>query len=95
MRGAADVAHGLHDAAVVGAGHARLAVLPPRSPVDHHREVDVVEVTEPQELGFAAEELELARARLAHPPLDIAVLLGRDGKEGHAPGELVERLRVE
>ena len=60
--------------------------------VDHHRHVDVVEVAEPQQLGLAAEELELARPRLAHAPLDVAVLLGRHREEDHAAGQVLGRL---
>ena len=86
--GPSDVPDGLHDAAVVGRGHSGLAVLGPRGRVDHHREIHVVEVTETQQLRLAAEELELARAGLAHAPLDVAVLLGGHREEDESPGEM-------
>src|SRR5205807_9097978 len=95
VRGAPQVTHGLHDAAVVRARHAGLAVLRPRRHVDHHRHVDVVEVAEPEQLRLAAEEFQPARARLRHAPLDVAVLLGRHREEDDAPGQVIEGPRVE
>src|SRR5438552_812924 len=52
-------------------------------------------MAEPEQLGLAAEELQPARARLGHAPLDVAVLLRRHGEEHHATAERVERPRVE
>src|SRR5439155_905422 len=49
----------------------------------------------PQELGLAAEALALPLPRLAHPPFDVAVFLRRNGEEGDAPGEPIERPAVE
>ena len=95
VRRPADVAHRLHDAAVVRGGYTRLAFLGPRRRVDHHREVHVVEVSEPQELGLAAQELQLPCPRLRNAPLDIAVLLGRHGQEGDPSRKMVESLRIQ
>src|SRR6185436_17831075 len=44
---------------------------------------------------LAAQELQLAGARLADAPLDVAVLLGRHREEHHTAGEMVEGLGVE
>ena len=52
-------------------------------------------MSEPQELGLAAQELELARPGLGDAPFDVAVLFGRNGEERDAAGQLVERLGVE
>ena len=90
MGGAADVAHGLHDAAVVGGGHPGLLHLRLRGGVDHHGQVHVVEVPPPQQLGLAAKELEFPRPGLLDSPLDVAVLLGRYREEDHPAGEVVE-----
>ena len=62
--------------------------------MDHHREIDVVEVAEPQQLGLAPQELELALARLVDAPFDVAVLLRGHREEDQAPRQLVERARV-
>src|SRR5205085_2428949 len=70
-------------------------VLGPRRAVDHHRQIHVVEVTEAKELGLAAEELELPRARLAHPPLDVAVLLRGHREEHEAAREVLRSLRLD
>ena len=76
-------------------GHAGLAVLGARGAVDHHREVDVVEVPEAQQLGLAAEELQLPRPCLAHAPLDVAVLFRGDGEEHEAARQVRGGLGVE
>ena len=57
--------------------------------MNHHGQVHVVEVAQPQHLRLAAEELELAGARLAHAPGNVAVLLGRHRDERHAAGQLI------
>ena len=93
--GPADVAHGLDDAAVVRRRHPGPTVLRPRGRVDHHGQVHVVEVAETHELGLAPEELELARAGLIHPPLDVAVLLGGHGEKHNTSREMIGRVGVE
>src|SRR5207247_1433984 len=89
VRGPADVAYGLDDAAVVRRGDARLPELRLGGRMDHHGHVHVVEVTEPQQLRLASQELELARPRLLDTPRDVAVLLGRDREEDDTPGEML------
>jgi hypothetical protein len=93
--GAADITDGLDDATVVGGGHPRLLHLGLRRGVDHHGEIHVVEVAEPQQLRLAAEELEPALARLLDAPLHVAVLLSGHGEEDHSPGEVSQGLGIE
>src|SRR3989442_15940924 len=68
-------------------------VLGARRRVDHHRQVHVVEVPEPQQLALAAQELETARADLVESPLEVAALLGRHREEHHAARQGLHRLR--
>ena len=90
---APDEAHGLAEPAVVGARDRDRAVLGPGRGVDHHRQVDVVEVAQPQQLALAAQELEPPFADLVEAPLKVAAFLGRDRQERHAPGQPLERVR--
>ena len=92
---AAEVADRFDDAAVVGDADDRLPVLGACRRVDHHGQVHVVKVSQPQELGLAFQEFELPQPRLVDPPLDIAVLLGGDGEEDDAPGQGPHRLRLD
>src|SRR5262249_22867187 len=66
-------------------------VLRARRGVDHHREVDVVEVAAAHQLGLAAEELEGAGLPLPHAPLEIAALLRGHGEEDDVPAQVLER----
>ena len=91
VRGAADEARGLAEAAVVGARDRHPAVLGARRGVDHHRQVDVVEVAEAQQLALAAEELQAARPDLLESPLEVAALLGRHREEHDPAGEVLQR----
>src|SRR5262249_44129860 len=95
MRRASHEACGLSEPPVVRARHARWAVLGTRSRVDHHREIDVVQVAEAQKLTLAAQELEPSGAHLVEPPLEIAALLGGHGHERHAAREELEGARFE
>ncbi len=56
----------------------------------HHREVDVVELAEPQELGLPREKPQLALLPELVAVLDLDVLLCRDGDEGDAAAEGIE-----
>ena len=52
-------------------------------------------MTEPHQLGLAAQELQPPGPRLRDAPLDVAVLLGGHGEEHHAAGQVIEGLGVE
>ena len=91
VRRAPDEARRLAEAAVVGARNTRRTVLGPRRGVDHHRQVDVVQVAQTQQLALAAEEFESPFANLVEPPLEVAAFLGRDGHQGETASQMLER----
>src|SRR5213593_660844 len=89
VRRAPDEARRLSEPSVVGPGNTREAVLGTRRGVDHHCQVDVVQVAEAQQLALSAQELEAPRANLVEPPFEVAALFGGDGHERHAARETV------
>ena len=93
VRRLADEAHRLAEPAVVGARDCDRAVFGTRRRVDHHGEIDVVEVAQAQQLALAAEELEASGSHLLESPLEVAAFLGGDGEEGHASRQVLHRLR--
>jgi hypothetical protein len=62
--------------------------------MDHHGEIDVVEVAEADQLRLAPEQLDPSGSGLGQAPLEIAAFLGRDGEEHHAPGQVIDGLRI-
>ena len=72
--------------------HAELAVVLVAGGVDHHRQIDVVESPQAQELRLAAQELELACLRLLEPPFEVDVLLGRDREEDDVARQITHRV---
>jgi len=71
------------------------AVLGARRRVDHHGQVHVVEVAEAEQLAFAAQELQLPRARLRQAPLEVAALFGGHRKKHHPPRQVFRRPRID
>ena len=59
-----------------------------RRGVDHHGNVDVVERAQPHHLGLAAQKLELALFAEREALLELDVLLGRHGHQGHPSGQI-------
>jgi hypothetical protein len=57
--------------------------------VNHHCQIDVIKVPEPQELGFPAQKLQLAFTGLVYAPGDVAVLFSRDGKGQNAASQVL------
>ena len=65
--------------AVVGAAYGQLPFAGGTGGVHHHRQVDVVELAQPDELGFAAQELDFALAPQVVAVFNFDVFLGRHG----------------
>src|SRR6266849_1974424 len=89
VRRAPDEARRLAEPSIIGPGNTREAVLGARHGVDHHGQVDVVQVAEAQQLALSAQELEAPRANLVEAPFEVAALFGGDGHERHAAREAV------
>src|SRR5881296_52485 len=92
VRRAPNEARRLAEAPVVRARHARRAVLGTRRGVDHHRHVDVVQVSQAQQLALAPQELEPPLADFLETPLEVAALLRGDGHQRQAAGQVLEGL---
>ena len=65
--------------AVVGAAYGQLPFAGGAGGVHHHGQVDVVELAQPDELGFAAQELDFAFTTQAVAVFNFDVFLGRHG----------------
>jgi len=92
---AADVPDELGDHSVRGAAEGQRAIRRIASRVDHHGQIDVVELTETHQLGLADQELQAALRPEPEPILDLDVLLGRNGEEGETARQLGEGAGVE
>ena len=62
--------------------------------MDHHRQIDVVEVAEPKEFRLATKKLKPAGLNLACTPADLDVFLSRYREQHQTTGHSVHGLRI-